>query len=61
MEIFHYVANQLKGTPTFKNDNRPIDKNNESGAVFNDFDYQPDKLLSSTHNHTVFRAISKST
>ena len=58
MEIFHYLANQLKGTPIFENDHRKIDKNKESGAVFNDFDFQPDKLLSSTHNNTMFGAIS---
>ena len=59
-EIFHYLANQLKGTPIFENDHRKIDKNKESGAVFNDFDFQPDELLSSTHNDTVFGAISNS-
>ena len=32
----------------------------ESGAVFNDFDFQPDELLWSTHNDTVFGAISNS-
>ena len=56
MEIFHYLVNQLKRTPIF--DHRKIDKNKESGAVFNDFDFQPDKLLSSTHNNTMFGAIS---
>ena len=45
MEIFHYLANQLKGTPIFENDHRKIDKNKESGAVFNDFNFQPDELL----------------
>ena len=60
MEIFHYLSNQLKGTPIFENDHRKIDKNKESGAAFNDFDFQPDELLSSTHNDTVFEAISNS-
>ena len=60
MEIFHYLVNQLKGTSIFENDHRQIDKNKESGAVFNDFDFQPDELLSSTHNDTVFGAISNS-
>ena len=58
IKIFHYLSNQLKGTPKFENDHRKIDKNKESGAVFNDFDFQPDKLLSSTHNNTMFGAIS---
>ena len=58
MEIFHYLANQLKGTSIFENDHRKIDKNKESGAVFNDFDFQPNELLSSTHNDTVFGTIS---
>ena len=58
MEIFHYLANQLKGIPIFESDLRKMDKNKESGAVFNDFDFQPDELLSSTHNNTVFGAIS---
>ena len=60
MEIFHYLANQLKGTPILENNHRKIDKNKESGAVFNDFDFQPDELLSSTHNDTVFGAIFNS-
>ena len=60
MEIFHYLANQLKGTPIFENDHSKIDKNKESGAVFNDFDFQPDELLSSTHNDKMFGAISNS-
>ena len=54
MEIFHYLPNQLKGVPIFENDHRKIDKNKESGAVFNDFDFQPDELLSSTYNDIVF-------
>ena len=60
MEIFQYLANQLKGTPIFENDHRKIGKNKESGAVFNDFDFQPDELLSSSHTDTVFGAISNS-
>ena len=58
IEIFHYLTNQLKGTPIFENDHRKIDINKESSTVFNDFDFQPHKLLSSTHNNTVFVAIS---
>ena len=54
------MANQLKGTLIFENDHKKIDRNKESGAVFNDFDFQPDELLSSTHNDTVFGAISNS-
>ena len=61
MEIFHYLANQLKGTPIFENDHRKIDKNKESGAVFNDFNFQPDELLWSNDSHTVFGTISNST
>ena len=37
-----------------------IDTNKEIGAVFNDFDFQPDELLSSTFNDTMFGAISNS-
>ena len=58
MEIFHYLANQLKGIPIFENDHRKIDKNKESCAAFNDSDFQPDGLLSNTHNDTVFGAKS---
>ena len=61
MEIFHNMANQLKGTQIFEKDHRKIDKNKESGAVFNDFDYQSDKLMSSTDNDTAFGTISNST
>ena len=57
MEIFHYLANQLKGTPIFENNHRKIDKNKESGTVFNDFNFQPDELLSSTHNDSVWSNI----
>ena len=60
MEIFYYLASQLKGTPIPENDHRKTDKNKESGAVFNDFDLQPDELLSSTHNDTVLGAIPNS-
>ena len=60
MEIFNYLANQLKGTPIFENDHRQIGKNKENGAVFKKFDFQPDELLSSTRNNTVFEAISNS-
>ena len=44
MEI---LANQLKRIKKAK-------------SVFNDFDFQSDELLSSTHNDTVFGAISNS-
>ena len=60
MKIFHYLANQLKGTPIFENDHREIEKNKESGAAFNDFDFQPNELLLSTHTDPVFGAISNS-
>ena len=60
MEIFHYLSNQIKGTLIFENDHRKIDKNKEIGTVFNDFGFQPEKLLLSTHNDTVFGAISNS-
>ena len=59
MEIFHYLANQLKGTQIFENDHRKIDKNKESGTVFSDSDFQPDELLLSTHN-SYYQAISNS-
>ena len=58
LEIFHCLANRLKGIPIFENDHRKIGKNKESGATFNDFDFQPDELLSNTHNDTVFGAKS---
>ena len=61
MEIFHNMANQLKGTQIFENDHRKIDKNKESGAVFNDVDFQSDELISSTDNDTAFGTISNST
>ena len=60
LEILHYLANLLKVTPIFENDHSKIDKNKESGAIFNDFDYQSDELLSSTHIDTVFGVISNS-
>ena len=37
-----------------------IDTNKEIGAVFNNFNFQPDELLSSTFNDTMFGAISNS-
>ena len=55
------MANQLKGTQIFENDHRKIDKNKESGAVFNDVDFQSDELISSTDNDTAFGTISNST
>ena len=45
MKIFHYFVNELKGSPIFENDHKKIYKNKESGAVFNDFDFQHDELL----------------
>ena len=35
-----------------------IDTNKEIGAVFNNFNFQPDELLSSTFNDTMFGALS---
>ena len=60
IEIFHYLTNQLKGTPIFENDHMKIDINKESSTVFGDFDFQPRELLSSTHSNTVFVATSNS-
>ena len=54
IEIFHYLVNQYKGTPIFEYEHRKIDKNKEIGGVFNDFDFQSDELLSSTHNDYLF-------
>ena len=59
-EIFHYLTNQLKGTPIFENDHMKIDINKESSTVFDDFDFQPRELLSSSHSNTVFVATSNS-
>ena len=58
--IFHYLANQPKGTPIFENEHRKSDQNKESGAVFNNFDFQPDEQPSNTHNITVLGAIFNS-
>ena len=37
-----------------------IDTNKQSGAVFNDFEFHPDELLSNTNNGSMFGAISNS-
>ena len=43
MEIFHYVSNELKGTPNFECGNTvPIEN---TGAIYNDFDRNPGSLL----------------
>ena len=42
MEVFHYLAEELKGQPIFDN---VTEKDSEHGAVYNDFDGSPLKLL----------------
>ena len=46
--------------PILGNDHRKINTNKESGAVFNEFDFQHDELLSSNNSDTMFGAISNS-
>ena len=55
MEIFHYVADQLKDTPNF-NTSIPVESNElNKGAVFNDFDFESASLLRAdecTHSYS---------
>ena len=50
MEIFHYVADQLKDTPLFESDMPELsEENDRTGAVYNDFDTEtpfPDTPIS---------------
>ena len=46
MEVFHYVAEKLRVYPLFENGNKSIKINKERGAVYNDFDFDSNKLLS---------------
>ena len=50
MEIFHYVAEQIKDCPIFDND---VPRSCKSGAVYNDFDNSTLDLLQS-HGEDVF-------
>ena len=43
MEVFHYLANELVNEPLFESSE--IDDNSNTGAVYNDFDYDPMVLL----------------
>ena len=58
MEIFHYLAIELQNIPIFEHRKKEVNFETDSGAIFNDFDFQPDELLSSTTNVSVFGAIS---
>ena len=46
MEVFHYVAEKLRVYPLFENGNKNIKINKERGAVYNDFDFDSNELLS---------------
>ena len=46
MEVFHYVAEKLCVYPLFENGNKSIKINKERGAVYNDFDFDSNELLS---------------
>ena len=53
IEVFHYVAEKLRVYPLFENGNKSIKINKERGAVYNDFDFDSNKLLSEcTSNNT---------
>ena len=45
-EVFHYVAEKLRVYPLFENGNKNIKINKERGAVYNDFDFDSNELLS---------------
>ena len=50
MEVFHYVANELRDTPLFENS--PDEESIDEGAIYNDFDSTPMALLDSNENES---------
>ena len=46
MEVFHYVVEKLRVYRLFENGNESIKINKERGAVFNDFEFDSNELLS---------------
>ena len=46
MEVFHYVVEKLRVYPLFENGNKSFKINKERGAVYNDFDFDSNELLS---------------
>lgn len=49
MQVFHYLADLLKDTPLFEHELDETSKN-ETGAVYNDYDNNPMKLLLENDN-----------
>ena len=60
MEIFHYLAIELKDIPIFENETENVNFAEQNGAVFNDFDFRSEELLSSTSKEITFASISNS-
>ena len=54
MQVFHYVANALKDVPLFDSDTDDAIPAEDSGAVYNDFDYSPMELLQTNGNDFCF-------
>ena len=54
MQVFNYVANALKDVPLFDSDTDDAIPAEDSGAVYNDFDYSPMELLQTNGNDFCF-------
>ena len=58
MEVFHYVAEKLRVYPLFENGNKNIKINKERGAVYNDFDFDSNELLSECTSNIAYSQTS---
>ena len=56
MEIFHYVANELKDTANFESNLSVTD--DKTGAVYNDFDFDTSSLMNESGPSTLFSQCS---
>ena len=59
MEVFHYVANQTKKKSLFECGLNEITVHGK-GAIFNDYDYNTEDLLTSTRYDDIFPSCSAS-
>ena len=54
MQVFHYLANQLKNTPNFENKKEYVNLDDGAGSIYNDFDFDASRLMREENNDTCF-------
>ena len=54
MEVFHYVAEKLRVYSLFENENKSNKISKETGAAYNDFDFDSTELLSECTSNVTY-------